>query len=964
MHGLDPILDACILFGIHSENVTFVLHTDLMHKTRKINSFGGILIWMGIGLPIFLLLAVSTAVLGLLLGSYLYFSADLPNIPDLKSYRSKTVSTFYAEDGTPIGVFYREKRFPVRLDSLPAQVINSFLAAEDARFFSHPGIDVYGVARAIAKNFQTGNFAQGGSTITQQVTRNFLLSKEKKISRKIREVILSFRLEKTLSKNEILELYVNEIYLGKGAYGIESAAKTYFSKNASELTLSEAAMLAGIVANPNRYSPSKNFDSAVKRRDFVLSGMLKNEFITEEQYQAAMLDIPVLKETVSNPHERAPYFTEAVRQYVMAKYGENRLYNEGLQVWTTCDVDFQNKASEALVKGAKNWERRQGRPIGLIKRLKAAEVREFLNTASDTQLSVGDRVQALVLTNNTPKQTKGKKNQEQSQDCTLALQGNRQFRIELPGRIAYKPNDLLEFRIVDMEGTKLILEHYDMPQVQGAVVCIENNTGYVKALVGGLDFEKSSFNRAIQSLRQPGSAFKPFIYATALENADYGPNSLVVDDPIAVKIDANAPDWLPLNSDGRFAGPMTLRQALAQSRNIASIKILMDTGIAPVIANARNMGIKSNLAKNLSLSLGSSEVTPLELTSAYTVFGNLGTRIEPVFVKRIVDRFGNVIEDNTMTPISPAKEIEKYSAESVNVRNDLDPEENPSGNPRFQDQAAVSSPVEELLKSGSPLDKMTTRDLPYRALTPRTSYAMLGMMRDVVVNGTASSARKMNRNDIVGKTGTTDDYTDAWFIGLNPDFTTGVWMGHETKVSLGRGEQGAAAALPIWMDFMGEILKGKTQQGFPVPADVVFTHETPVRDSKRTAMLLESGPDFVPTPNLKPICPVDIIPADTGLSFTNSVFMQDPLSVPAASTESVRILSASGETLGYGIYTHDAKGKLTVYPYAQVQTEPEVPNESIRPPQRQAEESGFPFGADFLRELPKYLPFSTHGWFQ
>ncbi|MBM3299361.1 MAG: transglycosylase domain-containing protein, partial [Deltaproteobacteria bacterium] len=614
------------------------------------------IVWLGAGVPLLALVGLGAGILGAVIGGYLAFCRDLPDIPDLRAYRPKTVTTFYAEDGTVIGLFYTEKRFPIPLDTIPDHVVHAFLAAEDARFFSHPGVDLIGVIRAVVTNIKTANFAQGASTITQQVTRNFLLSKEKKFKRKIREAILAFRLEKTLTKREILQLYVNEIYFGKGAYGIEAAARTYFGKTTAELSIAEAALLAGVVASPSKFAPHRNLEGSLHRRDLVLDSMLRNAFISEDQRRFAAEETPSFRENLPNTYQRAPHFVEAVRQYIASQYGEDRVYNDGLQVWTTCDLALDNLASQALLKGAKAWEARQQRPPGLVKRLKPAEARMFVEGPDSEAYEPGDIVETLVLSNDTPKKRdKKKKTEDHFQECTLALAGGAKFQMRLESKVPFRPNDLLQFRVVKTEGTRITLEPEILPPVEGAVVCIENNTGYVRALVGGLDFERSRFNRASQAVRQPGSAFKPFVYTAALEYGLYGPHSIVVDEPIAVIISAHEPEWVPMNSDGSFLGPITLRQALAQSRNVAAVKLIMDVGVEPTIEMARAMGIESRLGKNLSLSLGASEVTPLELTSAYTVFPNMGVRVAPVLVKKVVDRFGKVLEDNTMEPLDISK---------------------------------------------------------------------------------------------------------------------------------------------------------------------------------------------------------------------------------------------------------------------------------------------------------------------
>lgn len=858
----------------------------LLRKERALQ--GGSLIrflgWMTAGFPVLFLTAPLSALFGAGLGTYLIFSADLPKIPDLRAYRPKTVSTFYAEDGTVIGVFYKEKRFPIRLDSLPPHVTNAFLAAEDARFFSHQGVDLSGTARALLKNIKAGNFAQGGSTITQQVTRNIILSREKKLSRKIREAILAFRVEKTFTKKEILELYLNEIYLGKGSYGVEAAARTYFGKGAPELTIAEAAMLAGFVSNPSKYSPARNIETCLKRREFVLTAMLRGGFITDDQYKQSVKEQPKFRENLPTPYHRAPYFTEAARQYIVAKYGANKLYNEGLRVWTTCDVSLQEKAQEALLKGAFSWEKRQGRPAGLVRRLKPSEAREFLKSRPKDSYHMGDVVQAVVLTNHAAEKRKGKqkekkdkeKKQSALQELVLALAGDLRFRMELHSGIAYRSNDLLEFRVAEVSRGTLRLEQLLLPPVEGAAVSIENSTGYVRALVGGLDFERSSFNRAVQAMRQPGSAFKPLLYAAALEWADYSPHTLIVDEPIAVVLDPAKPVWIPKNADGQYLGPVTLRQALAQSRNIAAVKLLMDVGPENAIHMARKMGIETPLDKNLSLSLGTSEVTPLELTSAYTIFPNMGMKIHPALIKRVEDRFGNILEDNTMEPLDVAAHLkDEFHSDSENpssnFKKESDVDQTEARSPYFNSgsikrarnlavenrSSDLSSRIESLLSSTFPTRWIAGRVSMERALTPSTAYAMLSMLRETCVSGTAASVSRMRRKDLAGKTGTTDDCTDAWFVGFNSKYTTGVWLGYDTKTSLGKHEYGGTAALPVWMNFMTEALANEPSKGYPPPPGIVFAEGGAAPGNIRQENLLEANPDFALRAGTKQMCPVD-----------------------------------------------------------------------------------------------------------
>jgi penicillin-binding protein 1A len=921
------------------------------------------------GLPILILCMLVSGLAGALVGGYLSFSRGLPNIPDLRAYRPKTVSTFYAEDGTVIGMFYQEKRFPIPLQSVPRHVVNAFLAAEDARFFSHTGVDWIGVVRALIKNLQTGNFTQGASTITQQVTRNFLLTKEKKISRKIREAILALRLEHTLTKREILGLYLNEIYLGKGAYGIEAAARNYFGKSTQELTVGEAALLAGLVANPNRYAPHRNLKAALDRRAFVLQNMLRYGFISEKLYRQASAEVPQFREELPNVYQRAPYFTETVRQYIVQKYGEERLNNEGLQVWTTCDLDLQRQADAALREGAKAWEKRHHRPAGLVKRLNRAQSREFLASAPPKAYRVGDVVEGMVVSNDTPRAKHSRKKAKSGlQECTFALRGGTKLKLQIAAQVPFRPNDVIELMVTEADASRLRLKALRLPPVEGALVCIENRTGYVRALVGGLDFDRSRFNRAVQARRQPGSAFKPFVYGAALEWGLYGPRTIVVDEPLAVLIDPREPEWIPRNSDGSFYGAINLRQALAYSRNIAAIKLIMDVGVDATIAMARAMGIHSPLGRHLSLCLGASEVTPLELTGAYTVLPNMGVRVEPVLVKKVLDRFGNVLEDNTMEPLDVSKVVAQpaqpplpyqpaqHSSRAPGLSGTSPPP--PGREPAVEDSSlAVPERSGQSGASGAtPGKPINSRPSPKRVMSPQTAYLMVSMLHDTCVFGTAAPAARLRRPDIAGKTGTTDECTDAWFVGFNPVYTTGVWMGYDTKVSLGRKEYGGVAALPVWMSFMKEALKNSAPMSYPVPKGIVFWQANAGQQSGSGGTPGE--PDLAPAPELKPICPVDsgFIPASqqvdprmgqpfpvsaqappgyyqrvdpqTGQPFPGEGQMSpfsegfDDWGFSGASQPGmIRVLSPKGETLGYAYLAADRKGKTTLYPDQMIPVE-------------------------------------------
>ena len=464
---------------------------------------------------------VSAMVVGVV-AAYLTIASGLPVFVDLKSYQPKTVSEFYAEDGSVLSLYYNERRFLVTLDTVPKQVQNAFVAAEDTRFFNHSGVDPVGIVRALIKDLQTGNFAQGGSTITQQVARSVFLTKEKTISRKIREMILAVRIERSNSKAHVLETYLNEIYLGRGAYGIEAAAQAYFGKTSSDLTISESAYIAGLASNPSRSAPENN-EKAEARRDYVLNAMLKSSYISTAEFKQASEEKLAFLPNAPDRGSKESHFTEAVRRYIISKYGEKALYQDGLRVWTTLDKNLQAKAEEAVVRGVRAWEGRQGRPAGLVKRLSPAEIRDMKTSPPDADLKAGASVQAVILSG----REIGTKTRPalRSYELTVMVKGGETNVVLAESGRPYRKNDLVAFKVKKMDEGKPVLEHEPLPPVQGALVSIENNTGYVRALVGGAGGDKTGFNRAIQALRQPGSSFKPVVYSAALEWGHYDPRN-------------------------------------------------------------------------------------------------------------------------------------------------------------------------------------------------------------------------------------------------------------------------------------------------------------------------------------------------------------------------------------------------------------------------------------------------------
>ena len=732
-------------------------------RNRKIRPRSGgrgrtLLKWM-MGFTVAALVLVLIAG-GVAVGVYQHYSQDLPQIESLTDYRPPTVTTVHAADGTKIGEFYKERRIVRPLAEMSPMLINAFVAAEDARFFEHQGLDFVSIFRAALKNIEAGTVVQGGSTITQQVTKSFLLTPERKWSRKFREAILAHRIDKAFSKEEILFLYLNQIYLGHGAYGVEAAAQNYFGVSADELTLPQCALIAGLPQAPSEYSPLRNPDKALARRKYVLTRMADEGYITAAD-AAEAADAPLeLTERRNWFQEQVPYYTEHVRRYVAEKYGEDALYNQGLEIHTAVDIRLQKIARRTVNHGLRAIDKRHNGYRGPLRSLAPAEIPEVTaELKADWEAPrAGDIVQGVVSGVEEAAYTirlGGGTGRLPFSALKWAMRGKKDIdRDEL-----LTAGDLIEVRLAEKseetETWELALEQ--PPEVQGALVSIEGETGLVRAMVGGSDFETSQFNRAIQSKRQPGSAFKPIIYAAALDHG-YTPATQVMDNAFIYR--SSHMKWKPRNYDRKFHGPNLMRTALAKSRNLSTINILDDIGVDYAIDYARKLGIQSDLAKNLSISLGSSGISPMELTLAYSVFANGGYRVALVFVTRILDRDGN--------------ELESYELDRV------------------------------------------------QAIDPATAYLITNMMESVIQEGTGRRVRSIGR-PAAGKTGTTNDLHDAWFAGFTPDFVTGVWVGHDHEKPLGRRETGSKAASPIWLEYMKAAHEDRPVRDFPVPPGVVFS---------------------------------------------------------------------------------------------------------------------------------------------
>jgi penicillin-binding protein 1A len=674
------------------------------------------------GLGIVFLLTVVTG--GGLFGLYLYLSQDLPKINSLGDYQPATVSYVFSDDGRKIGEFYNERRIVIPLSEMPDNLINAFVAAEDSRFREHPGIDIQSIFRAFIKNFQAGAITQGGSTITQQVTKSFLLTPERTYERKIKEAILAYRIEKKFTKDEILFLYLNQIYLGNGAYGVEAAAENYFGKQAGDLNLAECAMLAGLPQAPSRYSPFQFPDRAKQRQIYALNRMKEEGMITNMDVTEAIetpLDIKPRKNWFI---ERVPFYTEHVRRYVEKKYGADALYNQGLQIHTAVNIEYQNMGQKAVQKGLMDLDQRMGYrgPSGQIP---VSEIETFCaNEAEKIQeslLNQGDIHTGVVLgVNDQSKQTAVRVGNFSGfirlDTMTWARRPNPKIayyesKVKAPSQVL-TPGDIIQVQVKtpSKTGTDYEFTLFQEPAAQAALLSIEAETGHVKAMIGGRDFRDSQFNRAYQSRRQPGSAFKPVIYAAALDKG-YTPATVIIDSPVVYEDAARDFIWKPQNYAETFYGPTLFRQALVHSRNVVTIKILQDIGISYVIDYARKLGITSDISQDLSIALGSSGVSLLELVNAYAVFSNLGYYIEPVFITKILDRHNNLLE--------------------------------------------------------------TSQLVRKKVIDMSTAYIMTHILESVVTSGTGQRVKALKR-PVAGKTGTTNNLYDAWFLGYTPRYTTGV----------------------------------------------------------------------------------------------------------------------------------------------------------------------------------------------
>ena len=809
---------------------------------------------------LFFLAIGGTALAGIVGGSfYWYFARGLPNIITVEDYRPLVVTNIVASSGpkpTVIGEFFKERRYLIPYEKMPETLIQAFISAEDDQFFNHPGVNVISMIRAGIANFRAGHVVQGGSTITQQVAKSLLLTPERSFVRKIREVILASRIERHLTKQQILFLYLNQIYLGHGSYGAQAAAKTYFRKDVSELTIAECALLAGLPQAPSKYSPLLNPQKAKERQRYVLRRMAENKYITQTQMmEEAALPIRIHHDEDINV-KYAPYWVEHIRRNLVTKFGDKAVYENGLTVSLPTTAELTLAARKSIREGLLAVDKRVGYrgPIGHLKtpdqieeflraqRLKMIERKlGFLLLMPDGRADPFEAVKAAGITRESElllpdehylavvssvddkKKTTGVligavKAEIPFEKMTWARpvrdeKNEKAPRPEprVPSKVVSK-GDIVLIRLISQDEKQTLVSLEQEPQVQGALFSIDARTGIVLAMEGGYDFASSEFNRAIQAQRQPGSSFKPIIYGAALEKG-YNPATMIVDSPIVYE-DADTGKWKPSNFEEKFYGDTTFRQALIKSRNVPTIKIVQGVGVQYVIDYARRLGMNGQFNQDLSISLGSGSISLIELTKAYALFPRLGRKIEPRFFATITDRDGKILDeqkaDNIKLPTVDASHVPMVAAAPVITKKTETPVD------------AVPSPTPSVVFPTLP----TAAD-PDQVLDPRVAYVMTNLMKEVVTYGTGHAAQGLNRA-AAGKTGTTNDYVDAWFMGFTPQIVTGVWVGFDNHRTMGSGETGARAALPIWLSFMQEAVKNYPDEDFQVPSGVVFASIDPI----------------------------------------------------------------------------------------------------------------------------------------
>jgi len=717
----------------------------------------------------FLLFLIFFLLLGILSGYFIGRSFSLPQIEELKEYKPPQTTIFYDKNGNGFAFYGLEKRVLIKPEDIPFSLKAAVLSAEDKDFYKHSGISLKALIRALIEDLRKGRFVQGGSTITQQLSKMLFLTREKTFTRKIKEALMSFNLEKKYSKDEILAFYLNQVYLGNGNYGVGMASDFYFSKEPKDLSLDEAALLAGLIRTPEVDSPTKNPKRAIERRNEILRRIYKNGFISKAKYEE-LVKRPLNLRLKSKRYGVGEYFSEEVRRYIYNKYGYEKLYREGLSVYTTIDLNLQEVAEIALFNALEKIEKLRGFKRQEIENIKKEypklEEYEHLTWRFLNTIPIKKPLWGLVM-------------DVKSDEAEIKIK-DKKYKLKKEGfewtNIENLKNLLKEGDLVRVKFDENMVLHLTVePKTQGAIVIIENATGKIRAMVGGTDFEKSEFNRATQAYRQAGSAFKPFTYVTAFEKGQT-PADLIYDAPVSIYAGPNQPLYSPKNYYEEYYGIVTLREALEQSYNVSAVK-LFETYKNDVIETAKKCGIKSTIPPYASSGLGTTEVTPLELTSAYVTFANLGAKIEPYFIEEI--RQGNL-------------PLEKNSPKITQV------------------------------------------------LSPQVSFLITYVLEGVIDRGTAAEANKIPL-PLAGKTGTTVEYTDAWFIGFSPTYTIGVWIGNDQKVKIGSKMTGARAALPAFQEIVTYIAEKGLEniKEFTIPRGINFVAIDRLTGKKATSECTE-----------------------------------------------------------------------------------------------------------------------------
>jgi penicillin-binding protein 1A len=700
---------------------------------------------------IFGLAVVAAAMFGALAGLLFVYSTDLPQVTDLERYRPSSITELYDDKGAVIGSFALQRRVIARYEDYPKVLRDAVISIEDKDFERHWGIDLWRVMGAAYRDLSSGSRAQGASTLTMQLSRNLFLNPDRKFGRKVQEVMMAIQIERRFTKEQIFTLYANQIFLGHGVYGFEAGSEYYFSKKAKDLTIEEAALLAGLPKGPSAYSPINNPDKALRRRNLVINNMMEDGRITAAEAMEAKSK-PLNLRLLSDPNNVAPYFVEETRRYLEKKFGTDQVHEGGLKVYTTLDGALQRAANRAVLDGLATYERRHGWKAHLPNVFAAGDdfaTYEHADWAHTPE--AGSYFHALVsMVSPTQAELKIGKYTATLRPAEMAWTTHRNpSEILAVGDVAYvrvllvEPNQHLQVALEQDSGA------------QAALVAIDNNTGEIRAMVGGRDFDESKFNRATQALRQTGSSFKPYVYSAAVEQGAM-PDDTILDAPISFP--GAGGTWSPHNYDGKYEGVISLRHALADSRNIPAIRLAQRVGIKTVIEYVHKFGITNEIQPYLPVALGSAEVTLLEHTAAYTTFPNDGVRLSPHMLRKVTDYDGHVLEQD----VGDVRDV--ISAHSARI--------------------------------------------------------MVELLRGVVLHGTGYAATKLN-HPVAGKTGTTNDFTDAWFMGFSPSITCGVWVGFDEKKTLGAKETGAQAALPIWIDFMRVALADRKDEQFPaLPDDV------------------------------------------------------------------------------------------------------------------------------------------------